>query len=95
MALKFSQGQQERGHPITVWLNDKAVLVASKDDATFAPQRALLAELMAKGAEVIICPFCMQHYGMAETALMEGVKVGNPDLTGAALFRDDTRTLTW
>jgi sulfur relay (sulfurtransferase) complex TusBCD TusD component (DsrE family) len=96
MALTFSKGQQERGHPITVWLNDKAVLVASKkEQATYAAQQAMLAELMAKGAQVIICPLCMKHYGVSETDLIDGTKVGNPELTGNALFRDDTQTLTW
>jgi hypothetical protein len=37
----------------------------------------------------------MEHYGIETGDLIEGANVGNPDLTGAALFKDDTRTLTW
>ena len=44
---------------------------------------------------MLICPVCMKHYGVKETDLMEGIKVGNPDATGAALFREGTKTLTW
>ncbi len=38
---------------------------------------------------------CMKHYGVPETNLIPGVQVGNPDLTGAALFKDDSQALTW
>lgn len=96
MALTFAKGQQQRGHPITVWLNDRAVLVgSSKQQAAFASQQAQLAELMANGAEVIVCPLCMRHYGVGEGELVAGAKVGNPEMTGNALFRDGTQTLTW
>jgi len=37
----------------------------------------------------------MQHYGVAATDLLPGLKTGNPELTGSALFADNTETLTW
>jgi hypothetical protein len=37
----------------------------------------------------------MKHYGVADTDLIEGAKVGNPDLTSSLLFKDDSQTLTW
>lgn len=96
MALAFAKGQQELGHPITIWLNDKAVLVGSKKEREgFGEQQGKLAELLAKGADVIVCPLCMKHYGVGEGDLIEGAQVGNPQLTGNALFREGTRTLTW
>jgi sulfur relay (sulfurtransferase) complex TusBCD TusD component (DsrE family) len=96
MALSFSKGQLERGHPLTVWLNDKAVLVGAEENAEdFADQQTMLKELMAAGAVVIACPLCMKHYGVEEGDLLDGVKVGNPELTGDALFKDATQTLTW
>jgi len=55
----------------------------------------MLGELIAKGATVIACPFCMKHYGITDAGLLEYVKVGNPDLTSSLLFKDDTKTLTW
>jgi len=96
MALTFSRSQLERGHPVTIFLNDRGVLIGAKANAeTFKGQQQALAELMAKGAIVIVCPFCAKHYGIETADLIEGAKVGNPDLTGGLLFKDDTKTLTW
>lgn len=30
-----------------------------------------------------------------ETDLLPGIKIGQPDLTGGQLFKDNTKTLTW
>jgi sulfur relay (sulfurtransferase) complex TusBCD TusD component (DsrE family) len=96
MAMVFSKHMMDRGHPVTIWLNDKAVFVASKEHAgKFADQQKMLGELIAKGAVVIACPFCMKHYGIKDADLLGDVKVGNPDLTSSLLFKDDTKTLTW
>lgn len=96
MATAFSKAMAERGHPLSIWLNDKGVLLAAKEHAgKFAPQQAALAELVTKGAQLIVCPLCMKRYGIKESDLIEGAKVGNPDLTGSLLFKEDTRTLTW
>ena len=96
MAMAFSRGMMERGHPVVIWLNDKGVLIAAQEHAgKFAPQQETLAALMNDGATVIACPMCMKHYDVEETDLIEGVQVGNPDLTGDLLFKEDTKTLTW
>jgi sulfur relay (sulfurtransferase) complex TusBCD TusD component (DsrE family) len=96
MAITFGQNQLERGHPLTIFLNDKGVLIGSKaNSAKFPSQQKVIGELMNKGAVVLICPMCMKHYGVKEADLLPGLKVGNPELTGAALFKDNTRTLTW
>jgi sulfur relay (sulfurtransferase) complex TusBCD TusD component (DsrE family) len=96
MALTFTKNQLERGHPVTIFLNDRGVFVGDKSNAEkFKGQQQALAELMAKGAVVIVCPFCAKHYGVKDTDFIEGAKVGNPDLTGSLLFKDDTKTMTW
>lgn len=96
MAIVFGQKQLERGHPLTVFLNDKGVLVASKANAAkFADQQKALGELIAKGTTVLACLHCMTHYGVKEADLLPGIKVGNPELTGGALFKDNTKTMTW
>ncbi len=96
MALNFGANQMKLGHPLTIFLNDKAVLTASKANAsTFGEQQQAMTDLLAKGAVLIACPFCMKHYGVAEADLIEGIQVGKPELTGAALFKDNTKTLTW
>jgi len=96
MAITFGKGQLELGHPLTIFLNDKGVLIGSKaNSAKFANHQKALGELMSKGATVLMCPMCMKHYGVKEADLLSGIRVGNPELTGGALFKDNTKTLTW
>ena len=96
MAISFGKNQLDRGHPLTIFLNDKGVFIGSKENAEkFAHHQKMLGELMSKGATVLICPMCMKHYGVAEADLLPGIQVGKPELTGGALFKDGTKTLTW
>jgi len=96
MALNFARIYQERGHPVTVFLNDKAVHVASKTEATkFAEQQNTLSTLAAQGAVVLVCPMCMKHYGVQESNLLPGLRVADADKVGQHLFHPDTRTLSW
>lgn len=96
MALQFSRNQQERGHPVTVFLNDRGVFVGSKTKAAkYKEQQQILEDIVRKGGSVLMCPMCMKHYGIGEADLLSGVKVGNPELTGSALFQDNAKTLTW
>jgi sulfur relay (sulfurtransferase) complex TusBCD TusD component (DsrE family) len=96
MGISFGKSQLERGHPLTIFLNDKGVLIGSKANSkAFADHQKALSELMDKGATVLICPMCMKHYGVNEAELLPGLNVGNPEITGGALFKDHTKTLTW
>ena len=96
MGITFGRNQLERGHPLTIFMNDKAVLIASKQNASkFAAHQKSISELLAKGAIILVCPMCMKHYGVAEGDLLPGLKVGNAELTGAAVFKDNAKSLTW
>jgi sulfur relay (sulfurtransferase) complex TusBCD TusD component (DsrE family) len=96
MALTFGKNQLERGHPLTVFLNDRAVHIGSKANAPkFTEPQKTIGELVSKGATVLMCPMCMKHHGIKEADLLPGVAIGNPELTGGALFKDNTKTLTW
>lgn len=96
MGITFGGNQHGRGHPLTVFLNDRAVLIGAKSGANrFGPHQKALADLMGKGATVLICPMCMKYYGVEAADLLPGIKVANPELTGDAIFRDGTRALTW
>ena len=96
MAITFSAMERERGHPLTIFLNDKAALIGSKANAgKFAGHQKALTHLIGKGATILICPMCMKHYGVKEADLLPGLKVANPELTSGALFKDNTKTLTW
>ena len=96
MAIGFGQAQMERGHPLTVYLNDKAVFVASKKNAAaFAEQQKMLSGIAAKGGTVLVCPMCSKKFGVAEADFVPGAKLTSPDITGPALFKDNTKTLSW
>ncbi len=96
MALGFTAKQQAREHPVAVFLNDRAVVLAAKSKSgPYGEHQKMIAGIIAAGGTVLICPMCMKHYGVAEADLIDGVKLSNPELVGAELFRDDTRTLTW
>jgi sulfur relay (sulfurtransferase) complex TusBCD TusD component (DsrE family) len=96
MALTFGGKQMKLGHPLTVFMNDTAVLAAAKSNsAKFPEQQKLIADLVAGGANILVCPSCMKHHGVADDDLLPGLKLSNPDLVGQALFRDDSRTLSW
>ena len=96
MGISFGKNQLERGHPLTIFLNDKGVLVGSTANAgKYGEHQKALADVVAKGGTVLMCPMCMKHYGVREADMLPGIKVGNPELTGAALFRDNGKTLTW
>jgi sulfur relay (sulfurtransferase) complex TusBCD TusD component (DsrE family) len=96
MGIMFGKNQFERGHPLTIFLNDRAVFVGSSANAErFAQHQQVLTELVNTGATVIVCPMCQQHYGVKEDDLLPGLQLGNPELTGGALFTSGTQTLTW
>lgn len=96
MALMFSKHQLDRKHPVTIFLSDRGVLIASKASGKkFKEQQELLGKLIAAGATVIACPMCMDYYGVKEADLLPGVKVGSAELIDGTLFKDNTKTLTW
>jgi len=96
MALGFGASQLERGHPLTVFLNDKGVLLASKKNGVkFAQQQKMIADILAKGGVVYVCPTCSKKYGVQENDLAPGAKISNPDMTGGALFKDNTKVMSW
>ena len=76
MAISFGKNQLERGHPLTIFLNDKGVLIGTRANAAaFADQQKALADLLSKGATVIICQMCMKHYGVEKADLLPGLKI--------------------
>ena len=96
MALIFSKNQLDRKHPVAIFLNDRGVLIASKANAeNLKEQQDLLKALITAGATVIACPLCMENYGVKEADLLPGIKIGNPEVVGDALFKEGTKTLTW
>lgn len=96
MALGFGGMQMERGHPLTVFLNDRGVIAASKTNSErFASQQAMLSRLVEAGATVLVCAMCMKQYGVNQADLLPGLDMGSPERSGGQLFLDDTVTLSW
>jgi sulfur relay (sulfurtransferase) complex TusBCD TusD component (DsrE family) len=96
MALNFSKHHAANGHPLSVFLSDKGVYLGVKASRSSHPeQQKLLAEMIAGGSTVIMCPPCLRHYGFTEADLLPGIKLGGAQVTGEALFKPNTKTLSW
>jgi len=96
MAINFGKHHSANGHPLTIFLNDKAVMLGVKAGTTkFSDQQQALSEVITSGALVIMCPMCLKQAGYAEVDLLPGVKMGSPKMTGDALFKDGTKTMSW
>ncbi|MBK8689216.1 MAG: DsrE family protein [Betaproteobacteria bacterium] len=94
--LHFSGLQMARGHALTIWLNESGIFLASKKySKKHSAQQKTLAELMSKGATVLICQYCMKQLDVKESDLLPGFVIGNPELLGGAIFKDNTKTLSW
>ena len=96
MAINFGKHHSANGHPLTIFLNDKAVMMGVKaGSAKFAEQQQALTEVINNGDLVIMCPMCLKQAGFTEADLIPGVKLGGPKITGDALFKDGTKTMSW
>jgi len=95
MAVQFSSKMMAKGHPLTIYLNDKGVLLASKKFARYSDVQSKLNDAIKNGAKVYICPVCMQEYGVEGEDLLSGLIIGNADLLNQALFADNTKTMSW
>lgn len=96
MALSFGKNQQALGHPVTVFLNDMAVNVGSIDNVEeYGAHQELISDIIAEGGTVIACPMCTEHYGVNADSYVDGIQMGNPELTGGKLFEEGSVALTW
>jgi predicted peroxiredoxin len=100
-ALLFADKQMGRGHPVTLFLNQKAVLLAAKATpmgpwgASGKSIRETLTELISNGAQVIVCQMCAKMQGLNESDLIEGAKMGNPERVAASLFDPNYQVISW
>jgi len=96
MAINFGKHHSANGHPLSIFLNDKGVILGVKAGSEkYAAQQKELSEIISKGGLVIVCPMCLKQAGYTEADLIPGVKLGSPKLTGDALFKDGTKTMSW
>lgn len=77
-----SDQHQNEALPKIVFLNQSAVLIASKKNREkYRDHQVRLIDLMNKGVTVLICPDCMKQYGVNAADLIDGVQVGKPSQT--------------
>ncbi len=63
MALTFSRHQLDKGHPVTIFLNDHGVFLASKKDSRrYFREQKLIHDIVAKGGVVLSCGMCMHKF---------------------------------
>ncbi len=92
MALNFSKHHFENGHPLSIFLSDKGVLIGVKSGAKdFAEHQKIITDVIAKGGAVIMCPMCLRHYGFTEADLLPEAKMGNLKTTGDEFLKDGTK----
>ncbi|MGV0981929.1 MAG: DsrE family protein [Polynucleobacter sp.] len=96
MAINFGKHHFANGHPLSIFLNDKGVILGVKAGSEkYAAQQKELTDIIANGGLVIMCPMCLKQAGFTEADLISGVKLGGPKITGDALFKDGTKTMSW
>jgi predicted peroxiredoxin len=99
--MHFASNMLERGHPVAFFLNHQAVAYAT----TNAPEEVfgdsgptvadMLADLIGRGAKVIVCRLCIKMQGIDPEALVEGAMLGNPELVAEYLFDPSYQVISW
>jgi predicted peroxiredoxin len=96
MAIAFSMEQLKHGHPVTIYINSQAIQIVNKaNNKRYAMQQQKLTEFAGKGGTVLACPVCEKFLKFQESDLIPGVRLSTADLVSEALFRDNTKTLSW
>lgn len=90
MALQLAGHALDDGRDVLLFFNVRGVHIPTtqlSDTLAFGdrPIKELLADLMARGAEVHVCPHCMAALEVNETDLIEGAQVTTRDLLFAHL----------
>lgn len=95
MATHMSVMMQGSGHPVTIFLNDRGVLLASKSHKELFEAQSNLEKLIKNGATVLVCPVCMKEFKLEGEDLIKGATVANHKKVEDALFAPNTQTLSW
>ncbi len=101
MAIGQANKALENGYKVAIFLNVRAVFLASKKfktDSWSGSEQTLqdmLKSAMNKGAKVIICPMCLKKAGLTMDDLIEGVVKGGPDVTMKAMTADNTAVISF
>jgi len=85
MAMQLAGHCLDAGREVVLFFNVRGVTIPTEGlspDLSFKdePIKELLAGLIEKGAELQVCPHCMQAMSVEEEDLIEGAEVTNADL---------------
>ena len=78
MAVDAGRQYAEKGYPIVIYLNDKAVSLGLASNGHKSNEELALLKAIAGGAKVIICPSCLEIYGFSNQPLVSGIIAGTP-----------------
>ena len=95
MAIAISKEMLKQGHPVTIYMNSGAVQIANKNNPRYAMQQKKLGEFISKGGTVLVCPVCEQFLHISQADLIPGVQLSSASAVSQALFRENTKTLSW
>jgi predicted peroxiredoxin len=95
MAIAISKEMLKQGHPVTIYMNSQAVQIANKNNPRYAMQQKKLMEFINKGGTVLVCPVCEKFFHINQADLIPGVQLSSATAISQALFRDNTKTLSW
>ena len=101
MALGQANKVLEHGYGVVIFLNVRAVFIASKafktdaNGATGKSLQEMLRSAMDKGATAIVCPMCLGKAGLTMDDVLDGILKGGIDTTIKALTADDTVVLSY
>lgn len=98
VTIAFTVGVKavESGKDTVILLLSDSVSLASKGYADkidigepFKPVRELLDAYLNAGGRIAVCSACMQHNGVPEDSIYEGVEIVNADFIVEALFASE------
>jgi predicted peroxiredoxin len=95
MAIALSKEMLKHGHPVTIYVNCQAVQLVNKNNPEYAMQQKKLGEFIAKGGTVLVCPVCEKFLRINQADLLPGVQMSNANAVDQALFRPNTKALSW
>ena len=78
MGLDAGRQYAEKGYPIVIYLNDKAVSLGLASNGHESNEELALLKAIAGGAKVLICPSCLEIYGFSNQLLVSGIIAGTP-----------------